>query len=119
MGSPDLISPIVTACEAAGAKLLEADKAKLEAFLEPLADDDANKIVSAIAAHINMNGVAGMIAPALRNALVGSEPTIDAVINSNINGGFDQLESLLDGLAKAKAWNDATTIDRAAHYSSP
>jgi len=103
MASKDVIAPLVAALEGAGAKLLDEDKAKIEAFVEPLADADANAIVSAIAAHIQMNGIAGMVAPALRNALTGSESTIDAVINSNIAGGFDDLETLLDGLAKAAA----------------
>ena len=101
MAAPNLAAPIVVAIEAAGAALLESDKAAIEKFIEPLADDDANKIVSAIAAHINMNGIAGMVAPALRNALVGSEPQLDTIINSNIEGGFNALEALLSAKANA------------------
>lgn len=96
-----MLAPLLTALEAAGAKLLDEDKAQLERFVEPLADADANAIITAIAAHIQMNGVAGMVAPALRNALTGSEPAIDNIINQNINSGFDDLEALLTGLAKA------------------
>jgi hypothetical protein len=100
MAEPNVIAPLVTALEAAGATLLASDKAALEAFVEPLADSDANAIVSALAAHVQLNGIAGMVAPAVRNALTGSEPAIDGIINQNVNGGFDSLEMLLDGLAK-------------------
>jgi hypothetical protein len=41
-----------------------------------------------------------MIQTPLRNALIGAEPQVDAVINANIQGGFDDLEALLTNLAK-------------------
>lgn len=99
MAKPDVIAPLISALEKAGVTLLDEDKAKIEAFVEPLADNDANAVITAIAAHIEMNGIGGMVAPAIRNALTGSEPAIDAVINSNVSGGFDSLETLLNKLA--------------------
>jgi len=99
MATPSVVAPLIAALEGAGAKLLDADKKAIETFFEPLADADANAVVSAIAAHITMNGVAGMVQNPLRNALTGSEPALDQIINSNIAGGLDALESLLSGLA--------------------
>ena len=47
-----------------------------------------------------MNGMASMVQTPLRNAILGAEPTVDSVINENVNGGFDSLETLLTNLAK-------------------
>ena len=92
-------APLLAALEAAGAKLIHEDKAHLEALLAPIVSAGANAIIDAIAMRITMNGLAGMIAPALRNALTGAEPQIDAILNGGIAGGFDNLEALLDRLA--------------------
>jgi len=99
MAPSSVTAPLVAALEKAGVKLLDDDKAKIEAFVEPLADSDANAIIGAIASHITLNGMAGMVQTPLRNALLGAEPTVDKVINENVNGGFDQLEGLLTKLA--------------------
>ena len=99
MAAANVAAPLVAALESTGATLLAQDKAALEAFVEPLADADANAVVGAIAAHVQLGGLAGMIAPAMRNALTGSEPAIDNVINTNVDGGFDALEALLTRLA--------------------
>ena len=101
MALPATAAPLIAALEAQGATLLDEHKAAIEAFVEPLTDGDANTIIGAIAAHITMNGMAGMAQTPLRNALTGAEPTIDAVLNSNISGGLDALETLLQNLAKS------------------
>ena len=101
MADKNLGAPLLAALETAGAQILDSDKAKVEAFIEPLADADANAIINAIASHISLNGMAGMVQTPLRNALVGAQPTVDKVINDNVNGGFDALESLLTEMAKS------------------
>ena len=100
MASPSTAAPLIAALESAGANLVASDKQAIEAFVEPLADSDANAIIGAIAAHITMNGMASMVQTPLRNAIIGAEPTVDSVINENVNGGFDSLETLLTNLAK-------------------
>lgn len=95
MGSPNLIAPVVTALEAAGAILLDQDKAAIEALIDPLADSDAEAVMNALASHITMNGLAGMVQAPLRNAITGSEPTVAGIINANVAGGFDALETWL------------------------
>lgn len=104
-----LVDPIIKASERAGASWTDAHKAELEAALEDLADGDANKLVSAIAAHINMNGVAGMMQNPIRNALTGSEPELDKIINDNIGGGIDQIEALLEQLGEEAVATGAAT----------
>lgn len=99
MSRPDLIAPIITAAEKAGVKLIDEDKAQFEKMLEPLADADANAVVNAIADHIVLHGAAGMLQSPLRNALTGSESALDDVINQNVEGGIDSIESWLAGLA--------------------
>jgi hypothetical protein len=101
MAAPNLAAPLIAALEAEGAQLLAAHKAAIEAYVEPLADSDANAVIGAITAHIQMSGLASIAQTPLRNALTGAEPQVDAIINANLGGGFDALEALLTNLAKA------------------
>ena len=100
MASANLIAPVVSALEAAGANLLAADKAQLEGLIEPLADADAEAIMNALAAHVNLNGLAGALQNPLRNAITGSEPQVASLINENIDGGFNALEAWLEQVSK-------------------
>jgi hypothetical protein len=103
VAAPNLAAPLIAAIEAEGAQLLDEHKAQIEKAIEPLADNDANLLVSAIASNIHMNGMASMAQAPLRNALTGSEPQLDAIINSNVGGAFDALETLLTNMAKVQA----------------
>ena len=103
MADPSTAAPLIAALEGLGVKLIDADKQRIEAYVEPLADSDANAIINAIAEHISLNGMASVVQTPLRNALIGAEPNVDSVINANIDGGFDQLEALLTNLAKQSA----------------
>lgn len=84
-----------------GVALLGAHKVELESLFHRVADNDANQIVTAIAAHVNLNGLASIAQAPIRNALTGAIPAIDNVINANIDGGFDALSNLLASFAKA------------------
>lgn len=101
MAQPDTLAPLYAALAKFGVTVIDADKAKMESAIESWADGDANAVIGAIAAHINLNGMAGMVQNPLRNSITGAEPAIDKVINDNINGGFDQLEATLTKLASS------------------
>lgn len=99
MAEPNVWAPVWAKFAQLGVAVAPEVAQKLETFIKPIADKDANTIVTAIADHVEMHGIAGMMDGTLKNALIGSEPTIDNVINTNIDGGADALVELFKSIA--------------------
>lgn len=93
-------TPIRIAVAKIGGTLLAQHEKELEHFLEPLADADANTVIKAIADHVELHGLAGMAQAPIKGALTGAIPTIDDMINKNIENGFDGLTKLVASFAK-------------------
>lgn len=99
MAGANAWAPLWAALAKYGVTVADAEKVPFENWIEPLADTDANAIVSAIASHVELNGLASMLNGDIRSALVGSEAQIDTMINANIAGGVDGLLDMLSKLA--------------------
>lgn len=82
-----------------GVTLLAEHKTALESKLAVFSDTETNAIVSAIASKITAGGIAGLLTPEFRNALVASEPSLDAIVNGNESSAFDAVLAYLQSLA--------------------
>lgn len=97
------MNPIVQALAAAGYKFAEADQATLESAAAKLADPEVNKVVGALAAALPTTGIAGLVDGGLKAALVAAEPSLDGIVNNEIDAVYAAIENGLKNLAGSQA----------------
>lgn len=99
MDFEELLKPVVAALAKEEVTLLPAQVGKLKAMVTPLADSDAKAVMDALAAHVTLHGLASAAQQPIRNAITGSEPDVESIINSNIDGGAAAFESWFSDVA--------------------
>jgi len=102
MSKPNLAevaAPIVQALEVQFGALAANEKDTVEKFVDTIADENLNRAVTAIAEHIDAHGLAGIANAPVRNALIGAEPSLDGIVNDDIDGAYTAFEALVARLA--------------------
>ncbi|MHB8704613.1 MAG: hypothetical protein ACYC8W_10860 [Candidatus Tyrphobacter sp.] len=82
---------LIAALEAGGDQLLLADKVKIEAVADGIADDLLNKAATAFANNLPSGGLRSLEFGPVKSALLASIPQLDAATNEQIDKLFEML----------------------------